>query len=278
MGHGFYNVPKCPSVEIDLKLKRSYEIANGDLKGYYDDNTANDELLVSYLAQNKDAVLGDIIATIQKEQNVIIRRTPFRNMFIQGAVGSGKTTVAMHHLSYILYNYGKDIQPYECCMIGSNHILLSYIASGLPELDINDIQTQQMDAFFVSLLGKYWKKKHTIIPQRKDCRIKSRLSFVLDLKSYIDQKWSELLRPQDISDSEFGILLSHENQIGTVKLNTTKSVVQVCSITIRVSPSTELMSSARELISLVVCLISKGVETISPKGRKIATMLLPFEI
>ena len=74
--------------------------------GYYDSDVAsNDELLVQYLSKNKDAVLGEIIATIQKEQNTIIRKSPFANLIVQGVAGSGKTTVAMHRISYLLYNY-----------------------------------------------------------------------------------------------------------------------------------------------------------------------------
>ena len=66
---------------------------------------SNDQLLVQYLSRNKDAVLGEIIATIQKEQDAIIRETPFANLIVQGVAGSGKTTVAMHRISYLLYNY-----------------------------------------------------------------------------------------------------------------------------------------------------------------------------
>ena len=72
---------------------------------------ANDELLTRYLARNKRAVLGEIIATIQQEQNDVIRRKPQHNLIIQGAAGSGKTTVAMHRISYILYNYELEFAP-----------------------------------------------------------------------------------------------------------------------------------------------------------------------
>lgn len=83
---------------------------------------ANDELLTKYLAKNKKAVLGEIIATIQQEQNLIIRRSPKTNLIVQGVAGSGKTTVAMHRISYILYNYEEDFRPEEFYIIGSNRI------------------------------------------------------------------------------------------------------------------------------------------------------------
>ena len=75
-------------------MKRTYEIENDTLKDFYDsDVVANDELLTKYLAKNKKAVLGEIIATIQKEQNEIIRKSPKQNVIVQGSAGSGKTTV-----------------------------------------------------------------------------------------------------------------------------------------------------------------------------------------
>lgn len=230
-GHGYYQVPECDPVEIFLHLKRTYHISNGCFGGYYDNDIApNDELLISYLSQNKDAVLGDIIATIQREQNQIIRQSPFKNTIIQGVAGSGKTTVAMHHLSYLLYNYGKYIQPEECCIIGSNPVLLSYISSGLPELDVHHIQTASMESFFRTYLGKLWKKKFSVIPLGADCRFKCRLSFINELKAYIDTIWQNLLLPKDIVDPELGLLLSADNAMETVERNRHRSVLQVAEI------------------------------------------------
>ena len=99
-----YTVKNEGSCEIDLKRKRTYEIADDRLIDFFDsDVVANDELLTKYLAKNKSAILGEIISTIQKEQNTVIRRSPKMNLIVQGVAGSGKTTVAMHRISYILY-------------------------------------------------------------------------------------------------------------------------------------------------------------------------------
>ena len=107
-----YTVSSEGTFSIDLKRKRTYEIENDHLKDFFDsDVVANDELLTKYLAKNKKAVLGEIIATIQQEQNLIIRRSPKTNLIVQGVAGSGKTTVAMHRISYILYNYEEDFRP-----------------------------------------------------------------------------------------------------------------------------------------------------------------------
>src|SRR5699024_822660 len=103
------------------KHKRTYEIENGQLLDFFDSEViANDDLLTKYLSRSKQAVLGEIVATIQKEQNDIIRKTPFRNVIVQGGAGSGKTTVAMHRISYILYNYPERIKPDDFYIVGSN--------------------------------------------------------------------------------------------------------------------------------------------------------------
>ena len=120
LGKGSYEVPGSEPVNIRLFKKRTYDLQGEKLLGFYDNDTAaSDELLVKYLSQHKEAVLGDIIATIQKEQNEIIRATPYKNMIVQGVAGSGKTTVALHRISYILYNYEEVYKPSEFCIVGS---------------------------------------------------------------------------------------------------------------------------------------------------------------
>ena len=88
------------------------------LQGFYDsDVAANDELLVKYLSKNRDAVLGDIIATIQKEQNEIIRESPFRNIIVQGVAGSGKTTVAMHRIPILCTTIRSVLLPMNFALL-----------------------------------------------------------------------------------------------------------------------------------------------------------------
>ena len=157
LGEVTYTVPKEGSFDIDLKKKRTYEIKDDALLSYFDsDVVANDELLNKYLSQNKKAVLGEIIATIQKEQNDIIIQSPYKSMIVQGAAGSGKTTVAMHRISYILYNYEKDFKPADFYIVGSNKILLNYITSVLPDLDVNGVRQMTMEELFVRLLYEDW--------------------------------------------------------------------------------------------------------------------------
>ena len=199
LGKGKYDVPENSPIEIDLTKKRTYDVSDGKLLGYYDNDVAsNDELLVKYLAQNKEAVLGDIIATIQKEQNEIIRDTPFKNVIVQGVAGSGKTTVAMHRISYILYNYEKKYKSSEFCIVGSNDMLLSYITSGLPELDVSNVKQMRMDRFLTYLMGKAFKKTYKIVPTKEDGRVKSRLEFAEQLTAFLEEKREPMQNQMEI--------------------------------------------------------------------------------
>lgn len=166
IGKSSYPTPVGERIEIDLFLKRTYEIENSRLIDFYDsDVVANDEFLTKYLSKNKEVVLGEIIATIQKEQNEIIRDTPWHSVIVQGVAGSGKTTVAMHRISYILYNYKEKFRPDEFFIIGSNKMLLNYITGVLPNLDVYNVNQMTMEEFLISLLDKdfdYKKGKYTL--------------------------------------------------------------------------------------------------------------------
>ncbi|MBD5462945.1 MAG: DUF4968 domain-containing protein [Lachnospiraceae bacterium] len=160
LGKCSYEAPGGEHIKIDLKHKRTYEIEEGRLLDYFDSEViANDDLLTKYLAKNKQAVLGEIVATIQKEQNEIIRKSPYHNIIVQGVAGSGKTTVAMHRISYILYNYKARFRPDDFYIVGSNRILLNYITGVLPDLDVYGVRQMTMEQLFVRLLYEDWDEK-----------------------------------------------------------------------------------------------------------------------
>ena len=165
LGDVSYSVKGEGKYDITLSRKRTYEIENDELKDFYDsDVVANDELLTKYLARNKKAVLGEIIATIQQEQNEVIRKKPQHNMIVQGAADSGKTTVAMHRISYILYNYEQEFAPEDFYIVGSNQVLLNYITGVLPELNVYGVSQMTMEQLFVRLLYEDWDKSWQIKP------------------------------------------------------------------------------------------------------------------
>lgn len=198
-----YTVQNEKTYAIDLLMKRTYEIENDTLKDFYDsDVVANDELLTKYLAKNKKAVLGEIIATIQKEQNEIIRKSPKQNVIVQGSAGSGKTTVAMHRISYILYNYDKEFLPEDFYIIGSNRILLNYITSVLPDLDVYGIRQMIMEQLFTRLLYEDWDEHtmrvHALEKEGSFIHIKGTLFWFQNLEEYCRKLEEETILAEDI--------------------------------------------------------------------------------
>lgn len=228
LGEGSYEVPDEGTVNVLLKLKRTFDVSGGKLLGYFDnDAAATDELLIKYLSQNKDAVLGDIISTIQKEQNEIIRESPFLNVIVQGVAGSGKTTVAMHRISYILYNYEKRFRPSEFLIIGSNDMLLHYITSGLPELDVHDVGQKRMDILLQELLCREWKKNFRISEMDSGEAYKSRMDFVMELDTFLSEQKARLIPQTDIVDARQGILFQGRHIADTLRENPGLSVFQL---------------------------------------------------
>ncbi len=144
--------------EIKGKLtnKRHIVIKDGELQSVNDqDVLSDDKILLKYLSENSDYKLKSIIATIQKEQNQIIRSPLKKDYIIQGVAGSGKTTVALHRIAYLLYNEAKNISESEFMILGPNKYFLNYISELLPDLDINNVTQLTFDEIALnSLKGK----------------------------------------------------------------------------------------------------------------------------
>lgn len=123
-----------------LYSKRQYKIENGKLLEVRDiDLTTNDELLQDALAGKADVRLTEIVSTIQAEQNEIIRAHLKQPIIVQGAAGSGKTTIALHRISYFLYTMGEHFNPKELMILAPNKLFIDYISDVLPELGVGQI-------------------------------------------------------------------------------------------------------------------------------------------
>lgn len=138
-----------------LSLKRQYEIIDGLLKEIRDiDLTTHDELLQKSLSGKADNRLTEIVATIQNEQNEVIRASLNHPIIVQGAAGSGKTTIALHRISYFLYSLGFQFPPEKLMILAPNRLFIDYISAVLPELGVNKINQTTFIDFMRSSLGQ----------------------------------------------------------------------------------------------------------------------------
>lgn len=231
LGEGEYGLADEAPIAIDLRLKRTYDISDGRLLGFYDsDIAANDELLIQYLSRNKDMVLREIISTIQKEQNAIIRETPFANLIVQGVAGSGKTTVAIHRISYLLYNYRERFQSNEYCIVGGNNLLLNYIAGALPELDVPNIKMLRMDQLLINLCEKEWLKRYRQVPVDATGRERCTLTFIRSLERFLLEKRTNIVNCKALTDKQFGTILTKSANITLLKENPEFSIDKLLTI------------------------------------------------
>ncbi|HBM80890.1 MAG TPA: DNA helicase [Clostridiaceae bacterium] len=150
----------CPDGKIKgrLSLKRQFSIDEGRLNEIFDiDITTNDEFLQTYLGANADNRLKDIVSTIQVEQNRIIRADMWKPLIVQGAAGSGKTTIALHRIAYLIYTYEKRFNPENFMIIAPNRLFLNYISGVLPELGVEKVKQTTFQDFAMELIGGKFK-------------------------------------------------------------------------------------------------------------------------
>lgn len=140
---------------VNLELKRQIDIKDNEVRSIYDfeESISSDEFLKPYLTESADNRLKNIVATIQEEQNKIIRLPIFKNCVVQGVAGSGKTTVALHRLSYLMYNFKKSIRPEEFLIISPNDIFVSYISSILVDLDADKSNSYSFNTLIRNIIG-----------------------------------------------------------------------------------------------------------------------------
>lgn len=147
-------------IKGEIKLKRQYAIEKAELQEIYDiDITTNDDFLQAALGSSKDNRLKDIVSTIQAEQNKVIRADMWKPLVVQGAAGGGKTTIALHRIAYLLYNYESTLNPKNFMIIAPNRFFLSYISEVLPDLGVENVLQTTFEDFALGILGKKLKLK-----------------------------------------------------------------------------------------------------------------------
>ncbi len=141
-------------VTKDLKLKRTYEIDNSELVKYYNNDIQFDESAVisEKISTRTGGVLEDIVETIQEKQLDIIESDPRRVCIVQGCVGSGKSTVAIHKLSHIFFNFPQLIKPERALLVAKNQILIGYLSTLFPKLGIFNISYKTLRDLIINII------------------------------------------------------------------------------------------------------------------------------
>ncbi|PLT27590.1 RNA polymerase recycling motor HelD [Peribacillus deserti] len=144
----------------NISLKRQLMIEEGILTDVRDiDLTTTDELLQDSLSKSSSNRLTEIVATIQEEQNRIIRADLNKPIIVQGAAGSGKTTIALHRISYFIYHYRDQFDPRQMMIIAPSRLFIDYISEALPELGVEKVKQFTFSEYVQQAIGKKLKLK-----------------------------------------------------------------------------------------------------------------------
>lgn len=224
---------ECPDgiIEGELSKKRVYTIKNSTLKDYQDiDITTNDEFLQECLTENSESRLKNIISTIQSEQNKIIRAKMSKPLIVQGVAGSGKTTVALHRIAYLVYTYEKEFNPDEFLIVAPNKFFLDYISNVLPDLGVDYVRQQTFEEFMIENINGDFEVKpineelSNIVNQKENMELiekSANFKSSLKYKDLIDDFINEFLKinlPKD-DFKVFDIVVFSNNEVIDMFMN-----------------------------------------------------------
>ena len=147
VGPAYYDAP-VRRIHGEINFTRQYNIKNGEIVFMHNsDESLCDEALNSILSNNATDKMKNIVASIQKEQNDIIRSDDSKVLFIQGAAGSGKTSIALHRSAYLLYKHRKNLTADNILIFSPNEVFAEYISDVLPDLGESNIKQTTFELF-----------------------------------------------------------------------------------------------------------------------------------
>ncbi|MBH8559868.1 HelD family protein [Hymenobacter negativus] len=184
-------------VKGTIELKRQYKIRDGRLEFMIEnDVNIHDDVLQRELAKSSDDKMKNIVATIQRDQNAVIRNETAQVMVIQGVAGSGKTSIALHRIAFLLYRYRETIRAKDVLIISPNKVFADYISNVLPELGEEHIPELGMDELAADLLDHqysfqtFFEQVSTLLEKHdaafiERIRFKSSFEFLSQLNQYL---------------------------------------------------------------------------------------------
>lgn len=153
------------TISVDLKLRRQFDLAFDTLNAYFDTTVAiQDSLLIASLSKQRTSQMQAITATIQKEQNEVVRHEDVPALLVNGIAGSGKTSVLLQRIAYLFYQHRRDLAPEDVFLITPNPVFQRYIDNVLPDLGERNPEIITWDAFFSRLLPKNRQGERTSAP------------------------------------------------------------------------------------------------------------------
>ena len=151
-GEVSYNSPDG-EISGNLLDRKQLIVKKGELKGVFDSAVdVKDEILQMVLTTNSGSSLKDIVMTIQAEQDAVIRASRKKVVVVNGVAGSGKTTIALHRVSYLLYNYREEFGD-KVLILGPNNIFMDYISQVLPTLGESNVSETTFENFAIKEIG-----------------------------------------------------------------------------------------------------------------------------
>ncbi len=186
-GPAHYETPEG-QVEGNILLKRQFRIRRGKME-YMLESSLNihDDVLQKELSKSSDDKMNHIVATIQRYQNAIIRNETSRELIIQGVAGSGKTSIALHRIAFLLYRFKEEISSKDLLILSPNKVFSDYISNVLPELGEENIPEMGMEELATKLLEDKYKfqtffQQVTALLEKKDETLPERIRFKSDFK------------------------------------------------------------------------------------------------
>ena len=207
-GRASYEAPGG-TVEGEIVKKYQYKIKKGRLLyAVESDIKIDDDILKQALSMNADARLKNIVSTIQKEQNSIIRNEKDKILIVQGGAGSGKTSVALHRIAYLLYRHRNDLTASQVLILSPNDVFSDYISHILPELGEENIREMSFDMFAYRELrdtvsdceDRCDQIEKELLDEKyaESCRKKQSIDFVLQLNEFMLGLEDRLMRFSDL--------------------------------------------------------------------------------
>lgn len=220
LGEASYTSPDGP-IKCDIEGRRQIIVKKGELKGVFDSAIdVKDDILQMVLSNNSSDKLKDVIMTIQQEQDEIIRKERTSNIVVNGVAGSGKTTIALHRVAYLLYNYRKELED-KVLILGPNGIFMEYISQVLPSLGEVGVKQETFASFalkemdselYIMSFDKYLEKiLSEDIEFIEDAKYKNSYEIIKDLDNLVKEMDKDYLHVEDVK--YFGDLVISKEEI-----------------------------------------------------------------